>query len=308
MIKRILIILFVITVFSFAEESNIAEIDLVVAVTEQNDTLIDTTAELDTNEIIDSIPEILDSTLLEKSKKVSWYFSLSPRVGVDEIQKEYTKYLKERSDSIFAQIRRQDAGFNQNWFQPASASGVSFAFETGISAKINDKSSIKAGVGYSFNQSRSVYNIENSRDSVEVLRMRSRLVNNSLWLSSDYKMTFDTSYFHIKGIDAAGFYAGGSFVLSRYFERDTIKTQQTEFAEKRRKNYDGFGGAGRAGLFAQRKIGKHSIFEYSIGYLFSATKGYEDFWSRTFYWEEDKNKSKFLSISNNFELSFSLIF
>jgi len=298
-IRKILIILFVVVLFCFAQEEIAAEID---SVETQRDVSVDTT------EILDTIFENLEIPE-EKSKKVSWYFSLSPRVGVDRIQKDYAKFLKERSDSIFR--NEFGSGFRQTWFQPASASGISFYLGTGVSAKINANSSVDAGVGYSFNQSRAVYNVENSLDSTEILRMRALLVNNSLWLSTNYKVGFDSSYFHIKGIDIAGFYAGGAFVLSRYFERDTIKVhfeEYQELAENRRRNYDGFGGAGRAGLFAQQKIGRHSLFEYSIGYLFSATTGYEGFWDRKFYWESNKNKHKILSISNSFELSFSLIF
>lgn len=297
------IILFLIfaVVFSQDEISDTAEIlDIIAEIT-------------DTADIFNILPEIMFDTIPEKNKKTSWYILLSPRVGVDKIQKDYAAFLKERSDSLFAHIRREHGSrFRQNWFQPATASGISFYLGTGVSTKINANSSVETGVGYSFNQLRSVYNVEHSLDSTqEVLRMRSLLVNNALWLSANYKAGFDSLFFNIKGIDAAGFYVGGAFVLSRYFERDTINTINTEygkFNERRRENYDGFGGAGRIGIFAQQKIGRHSIFEYSIGYLFFATTGYENFWDRGISWINTENKGKILAISNNFELSFTLIF
>ena len=306
--RRILVILLfaVFAVFAVFAQDEIAEIADTAEILDINLDLSDVS---DMSEVSE-IAEIFEDEG-EKSKNASWYLSFTPRVGVDNIKKEYGGFLIRRSDTLLSLVRK-DAGagsfFRHVWFQPATATGVSFCLETGVFTKLNEKSSVGVGVGYAFSQMRAVYAIENTRDSMQVLRMRSLLVNNTLSLSTNYKVAFDTSYFSIKGIDYAGFYAGGAFLLSRYFERDTISSQIEELAENRRKNYDGFGGSGRVGLFAQQKIGRNSLFEYSIGYLFSITTGYEGFWDREFYWENDKNSGKITSVSNALELSFSLIF
>jgi len=274
----------------------------------------DEIADADTSEILDVNLENFENfeIIEDENKKLSWYFSLSPRVGVDNVKKQYADFLKRRADSLRVLVRRESDGgsrfYRDTWYQPASASGVSFCFETGISTKINAKSAVTVGVGYSFSHMRSVFGIEDWRDSLQVLKISSLLVNNSVWFSTNFKTGFDSSYFNVKGIDVAGFYAGGAFVLSRYFERDTINSQVEKFNESRRKNYDGLGASGRVGLFAQKKIGRSSLFEYSIGYLFLVTSGYEDFWNRNYYWENAKKSGEFLTISNALELSFSLIF
>ncbi|MDR0304341.1 MAG: hypothetical protein LBH98_06190, partial [Chitinispirillales bacterium] len=226
------------------------------------------------------------------------------------IQKEYSDFLKKRADSLFSTVKKigELKYIRQNWFQPATASGVSFYFETGVSLNLDSKSSLNIGAGYSFNRMKSIYKIENSFDSIQILKTVSRLSNNSFSLSADYKIGFDSSYFSIKGVDKAGFIGGAAFVLSRYSERDTIYSEFVQFSNKRYEKYDGLGGSVKTGLFAQKNIGKSSIFEYSIGYMFIAVNGYDGFWQREFYGNNSDNDGKILSISNLFILSFSLIF
>ena len=308
MIRKIIIFLFFITVAVFAQgeiaDTNYVEIADTVELAE----LVEIA---DSLEISEMNIEILAEEA-EDNKRVFWYISLTPRVGVDNIQREFTNFLSERSDTFFTRIRRE-AGreayrYRQVWYQPASASGVSFALGTGIYAEINSKSALEIGAAYSFSQMRAVYGIENAVDSTEALRMRTLLVNNTIWLSANYKMRFDSSYFSIQGVDFAGFYAGGAFMLSRYFERDTVNSEIEIFNEQRRKNYDGIGWSGRAGIFAQRKIGRNAFFEYSLGYLFSVKIGFDDFWDREFYWENNKKRDRNITISNALELSFTFFF
>jgi hypothetical protein len=249
-------------------------------------------------------------TVLEKPKKISWYFSVSPRVGADKIQKEYSDFLKGREDSLFSSVRKiEEFRFaRQDFLQPAVASGVLFYIETGICANLNSKTSIEVGGGYSFNRMRYIYKIEHGEDSVQVLKAVSRLSKNEILFSANYKIGFDSSYFSIKGVDKAGFVGAAAFVLSRYSEYDTIYCEKLpQFSQERRGKYDGFGGSVKAGLFAQKNIAKNSIFEYSIGYVFAATNGYNGFWNRKFYGNNSKNNGEILVISNLFILSFSLI-
>ena len=292
--KKIFVIITILlfTFCAFSEEELVIEEEILDTVSVNGD--VDT--EIDGDAIIPT-----------EKKKISWYFSLSPRVGADKIQKDFSEFVKHRADSLF-RFARKDGYVRQIWYQPANPTGVSFYLETGISVNIDNRMSLEFGGGYAFNQMRSVYSIENSIDSTEVLKITSRLLSNAFSFSTNYKVCFDSTYFSINGIDNAGFFAGAAFILSRYSEHDTVNSLDLQYSEKNYRKHDGFGGSGKIGLFAQKNIGKNSIFEYSIGYLFTATIGYDEFWNRKFYWENTKGSEKILSIANSFILSFTLIF
>jgi len=190
-------------------------------------------------------------TVLEKPKKISWYFSVSPRVEADKIQKEYADFLKSREDSLLSSVKKiEEFRFARpNFLQSAVASGVSFYFETGICANFDSKTSMEVGGGYSFNRMRYIYKIENGEDSAQVLKALSRLSKSEISFSVGYKIGFDSSYFSIKGVDKAGFVGAAAFVLSRYSERDTIYCEKIlQFSQERREKYDGVGGSVKAGL------------------------------------------------------------
>ncbi|MCL2845628.1 MAG: hypothetical protein FWE23_09320 [Chitinivibrionia bacterium] len=304
-LKLAIFILLLLVFCAFSQE--IAEIEA-----EETGEISETAeVELDTTEIDISFEDIIEEI---SSKRVFAYITITPRIGNDEIQNNYADFLRQRADLLLPAIRRQaeDAHFRPIWYQPSVATGVSFNLETGIMLKIDERTNVNFGVGYSFDRMRAVYAIESSRDSVQVLRATSSLINNIASITLGGSRTFDTEYFSIEGVDAAGIYGGAMFLISRYFERDTIiTTEQFEenFVSARRKNTDGIGAAGRVGLFARQRIGERSFFEYSIGYIIRVTSGFDEFWDRGWNeWETPRIAQRILSISNGLELSFSLIF
>jgi len=320
--KKFLIIMFFVICATFAQEE-IADTSKILSVSE-TDSLVfsEENPEIpDTKDSQEEKPEIpKDDEIAETNKKISPYISFSPLIGVDNIQKEYAQFLKRRADTLYNQVRKkeQNSRFVSKWLQPAAASGVSFYFETGISLNIDEKYAATIATGYSFNRMKSVCLIDEyvqdssfvppRTDSLQALKSISTLANNTFLISANFKAVFDTSYFSIKGMDAAGFYGKGIFLYSLYLERDAISSRFDEFAENRRESYSGFGGGASFGLFARKKLAKRSVFEYSIGYLFSMVVGYDDFWDRKFFWENPQKADEIRSISNSLILSLSLIF
>lgn len=313
--KKFLTIIFFVFCAGFAQEE-IADTSETPQNSETDAFVSDTI--LESEEIPQEIPT--DNELAEANKRISWYISMSPLIGVDNVQKEYTQFLKRRADTLYNQARRKEgkSNFTPKWFQPAAASGVSFHLETGISLNVNENSAVAVGGGYSFNRMKSVYVIDEyifdssyvpaKADSSQALKAVSILANNTFSISTTFKTVFDTSYFSINGVDAAGFYGKGMFLYSLYSQRDTVSSRFDEFADKRRESYAGFGGGASVGLFARKKLASRSVFEYSIGYLFSAVVGYDDFWDRKFLWENNKKIGEIRSVSNMLIMSLSLFF
>jgi len=312
--SKIVIITFCLLVCcAFSQESlseiklgEIAEISETAEVVEleiQDDEASDTTA------LIDII--LADTSAEALSRRVFAYITLSPRIGNDRLQKDYAAFLNGRADTLLHLVKREAGStyYNLDWYQPAVATGVSFNLETGIMLKVDEKTTVNIGAGFSFDRMRAVCSIEHSRDSSQVLRATSLLVNNTVAFSLGGSRSFDTTYFRINGVEEAGIYGGAMLLFSRYFERDTINTifEFEKFAEKRRKNYSGVGAAGRIGLFARQEVGERSFFEYSVGYLIRITSGFNEFWENR-EWQNRQTAQKISSISNGLELSFTLIF
>jgi len=293
--KLVIITFFLLAFCAFSEEN------LEIAEFEISDELLDTI----------SIDLVLEETVEAPQRKTFAYITLSPRIGNDKMQKDYAAFLSRRANTLLRLVQQEASStyYDSNWYQPAVASGVSFNLETGINHKIDERTTVNIGVGFSFDRMRAILGIENRQDSVEVLRATSLLVNNTASFSIGGSRSFDTSYFRIEGIEEAGVYYGAMFLFSRYFERDTIiaHSQFDDLEHSRRKNYNGVGAAGRIGLFARQRMGERSFFEYSIGYLIRVTSAFNELW-------EDRGSEntpvpqKISAISNGLELSFTLIF
>jgi len=312
--SKIAIITFFLFVYCVFSQENLSEIEI-SKISENSETAESIEFEIQDSETSDTtalIDVILADTIDESlQKRVYTYITLSPRIGSDKIQKDYASFLNRRADTLLHLVRREAGStyYNSIWYQPAVATGVSFNLETGIVIKVAEKTTVNIGAGFSFDRMRAVCSIENTQDSLQILRATSLLVNNIMSFSLGGSRSFDTTYFRIDGVEEAGIYGGAMFLFSRYFERDTINTTQQfeEFAEERRKNYNGVGAAGRIGLFARQKVGERSFFEYSIGYLIRITSGFNEFWDNREF-ENRQTTQRILSISNGLELSFSLIF
>ncbi len=234
-------------------------------------------------------------------------FLLGARWGFasSEILNDWVQDQKDYKAAIDQILSDLSYKYSKRWLREPEKQSIAFPVTLGYFHRIDSIKSVTTGLTYAYRSQRSVFNaIEDSTLQI-LFEQDSRLSHHQLELFGQFQYRFNTEFFLIEKVKAAGIELGAGFIPLSMFH---INTESTDYHLNRKATSYGTAVSWSLGIFAEKQSSNALMSRYFFNYHGSFHWGYNNH-DELFslkpraYWEYTK-----ISFSENFfELGFMFI-